>query len=138
MSTFSFGIAPLAVLLLVTACVETPASQGELSSEGDTLEATSSQGLAEGRLSVQGTLCAGSNDFQLVLTPAASGSAAMLDSFEAVMPAHGHRSNPSSIAADATGYRIALPLTMSGMWRLTGGLSVAGVSDEITFDVDVP
>lgn len=138
MSTLSFGIAQLIVLAMMTGCVAPPVSQGDLSSEGDALEATSTQGLVEGRLSAMGPLCAGPNDFELVITPAASGSAATLESFDAVMPAHGHRSSPSSIEADATGYRIALPLSMSGMWRLTGTLQVTGVTDELTFDIDVP
>jgi hypothetical protein len=112
--------------------------QSELSN-GSSLRATSQRGLAEGQLSVLGTFAAGTNDFELVLATSMMPDGAVLDGFEAVMPAHGHRSQPNSIEVGSTGYEIlALPFTMSGVWRLTGRLQVAATVDEISFDVEVP
>jgi hypothetical protein len=132
------GAALLGAALLVSGCVAAPESQSQLSS-GGSLVTESEHGLAEGRLRVLGELVAGSNDFELTLTTPNTRDIAALDGLDAVRPAHGHRAEPSRIEPGDGGYRIvALSLPMSGVWRLTGSLSVDGVADEIAFDVDVP
>jgi hypothetical protein len=114
-----------------------PEPQNELSQGA--FEATSRLGLARGHLSVLGTFTTGTTDFELVLSSPTTGKSAVLDSFEAIMPAHGHRATPSRIeGADGSYEILELPLAMPGVWRLAGTLQIEAATDEIWFDVEVP
>ncbi len=126
-------------LLLFTCagCVDTGAP-ATLDAAGG-VDAPPQQGLTRGRLSVRGTLAAGANDFELTLAAELPDESTRLDSFTALMPGHGHRATPGAIELAGDAYEIeALPLSMSGVWRLTGELQVNGRPDTIWFDVDVP
>lgn len=127
----------LCLVLVAAGCGSEPNAAGL--GAGATIDATSARGLATGKLSVVGDLTIGENDFELVLAPEAKTDAAKLESLTAMMPAHGHVTTPDAIDATDGTYRIvALPLSMPGVWRLTGSLSVDGTGDTISFDVDVP
>lgn len=138
MPWLAHGTALLAALFSVCGCMGQPEEQSELSN-GSALARASATGLVEGRLSAVSSLALGPNDFKLALTATASQAPARLNGFEAVMPAHGHRTYPNAIELDTDGYHIvALPLPMAGAWRLSGSVRVDEVVDEIAFDVDVP
>ena len=126
----------LSLLLFALGCTSEPAA-ADLSA-GASVDATSARGLATGTLSIVGNLTTGANDFELILAPG-NEKAARLESFTATMPAHGHLAVPDTIDASGGAYWImALPLSMPGVWRLTGKLRVDGADDSIAFDVDVP
>lgn len=126
------------LVALLTGCVAPPASSDELA-EGKALEHLSDSGLVSGRLTVVGAVTEGSNDFELELSPTPPYESATLGELVAVMPSHGHRSEPAHIRVTDTGYRIVdLPLGMPGVWQLRSGLVVDERADEITFEVDVP
>lgn len=137
MSRWSSAASSLGLLLAFAGCSSEPTATGL--EAGTALDATSARGLATGKLSVVGDLTIGENDFELALAPEARTEAPRLESLKAMMPAHGHVVTPSAIDASDGTYRIArLPLSMPGVWRLTGDLSVDGTDDTISFDVDVP
>ena len=123
---------------LLTGCVATPAASDELT-EGKAIERLSEAGLVSGRLTALGTVSEGSNDFELELFPTPPYESATLGEVVAVMPNHGHRSEPARLQVTDTGCRIVdLSLGMPGVWQLQGELVVDQRADEITFEVDVP
>jgi hypothetical protein len=138
MSQACLRVGLCALLAWTAGCVGAPPAQTDLR-DGESVRALSSHGLVAGELRAVGAVSAGSNDFALTLTPETAGTPATLESFVAIMPAHGHQATPARIEASTTGYDIVgLPLTMPGVWHLSGELRVDGTSDDISFDVDVP
>jgi hypothetical protein len=94
--------------------------------------------MAHGWLSARGAIEAGSNDFELVLSPTPPCESLTVDAIVAVMPNHGHRAVPGYVEATDTGYRVVnLQLPMAGAWQLRADLRVDERADAISFQIDV-